>query len=139
MPVTDFIEATETLLDHTVTTLAAGLAAGTTVQKYTGSSNQELLEDWVPGLVLPAVTVTIPDSSYQNRPRRNARLVLLACVQNPQRETGAVTARALADACIALLDDHVYNDAVWRVQRDAAVDISPTCACQMAEFLIEDH
>lgn len=139
MPVTDFIETTETLLDHAVTTLQAGITAGTTVQKYTGSSNEELFESWVPGLALPAVTVTIPDSSYQNRPRRNARMVLLAIVQNPQRETGAVTARALADACIALLDDHVYNDAVWRAQRDAAVDISPTCACQMVEFTVEDH
>jgi hypothetical protein len=138
MPVTDYIETTEAVLDETANTITAAKITGLTVSRFSGSSYSDLF-NFIPQLTLPAAVVVYQGSSFQDRPRRILRVSVLVIATAAWHEIGAVSARAIVDSMNAALDDHIKNQAVWKSKGDEAVDLGENIEAYLVQFEVEDH
>jgi hypothetical protein len=135
MPVTDFIQGTEALLDFVVSRLET--RSGWTVAKCPGSNARDVFK-LVPELPLPCAIVTYGSSSYGNKPRRQAS-VGISVATAFDVASDKETARSLMDAAIALLDGQLSGMALFRAVSDRAVDLGEGVAAYEVQFRVEDH
>lgn len=135
MAATDYIESTEGLLDFVVTQLST--YSGWTVAKFPGSDPKALLK-FLPELGLPAAVALYSASSYGSRPRREATIIVVVAADF-SAATGSVSARALIDTAISLLDEQISGGALFKVVGDRAVDCGSTVAAYAVEFSVQDH
>jgi hypothetical protein len=133
MPVTDFVETTEALLNEAVEQLET--YESWNVEKFPGTNYDELFQ-FLPALSLPAAVVVFEGSSFANRPRRTARIAVIALVES---FTESASARTLMDKSVELLDDHILNQARFRALSQEAADFGPGISVCITHFEIEDH
>ncbi len=131
MPLTDYLESTETILQQTAERLRA--YPDWQVLTFSGSSLQALYQR-LNATQLPAVIVIYQGGRRQQHPRRRLSLQLLIATSHAQAETGAANARALLDESIARLDDFSYRDAIWQYQGDMPLDLGATNTLYLVSF-----
>jgi hypothetical protein len=134
-PVTNFIQSTEALLTETAATI---VTTGVTVQIFSGTSYDQLW-DFIPELSLPAAVVIYQGSSFDNRPRRTARVAILLIASAAWKETGAVSVRAMLDGVMAKLDEHIKTRALWKIRSDEPVDLGENLEAILTQFDVEDN
>lgn len=141
MPVTDYIEATATIVRETLDTLKP-VDGFRDVLFFPGTSYRDLFE-WIPGLHLPAAVVIYTGSDYDNQPRRTIDLTVLVACSMPRRDDEALNGIAVqVDRVVAALDEHILNQAKWEAEGDEPVDldgVAPQVACALVRFRVEDY
>lgn len=146
MPVTDYIQAIEDIIQETVDQLEA-VETTWNVEVFSGTSYAELFE-FLPGVRPPAAIVCWQGAEVNRTPGRPQRIyhqvTVLVLARHADPEQGAVTARELLDLAMGALDEHVATNARWRVMGLAAVDLSdaetaPGVACYAIECEVGDH
>lgn len=120
MAITEYIEATETILDETANRLAT--YDGWTVSRFSGSALGDLVET-LTSAQLPAAVVIYRGAERSQHPRRKLLLTVVVVTQHGKRESGAVNARVLLDKSFELLDEYAYNYATWEYRSDRAIDL----------------
>jgi len=133
--ITDYIQATETVLDFVATCLKG--YSSWNVVKYPGSGTKDIFK-MIPATGLPAAIIVYSSSSYGNRPRRNAAFSVIVAAEF-EAENGRVNARALIDKAISLLDGQISGMALFRAASDRAIDLGSNIAAYEVQFKIEDH
>lgn len=150
MPATDYTHETAEYVSLTVTRLQTLLGDGETqeaalpwaVSPFYGTSHDQLW-DLVPGLLtaaqgLPVAVVIYSGSGYDNHPRRTANVSVLLIAETPDEAAGRATLAPLVDRAIGLLDDHIDDQAKWRIKDDEALDLGPNLSCFKLAFEVAD-
>jgi hypothetical protein len=154
--VTTYVHTPEAIVAATVArleateALPATLAApGWAVETFSATSYKDMFARF-PGLPLPAVLVCLEGADIRiagtsGRPQRiYYNLTVLVLAGNADLGAGAVSARDLVFAALALLDDYQSGNATWQATGFDAVDLSaadcaPGVACYAVQFEVGDH
>jgi hypothetical protein len=131
MPITDYIEATETILTQTAARLAG--YPGWQVRLFPGTSLPALYQELTTAQ-LPAAIVTYQGARRDRLARRLMTLQVLVAAPASQATDGPAQARLLLDQCLALLDEFAYGDATWSYQSDLPLDLGTELALYLVEF-----
>ncbi len=132
--VTDYIQATESLLDFAVAKL--GAESSWKIAKHPGSGTRDVFK-MLPELGLPAAIVAYNSSSYANKPRRQASISVVVAADF-DAAAGRVDARALVDRAIALLDGQISGMALFKAVSDRALELGSNIAAYEVQFRVED-
>jgi len=136
MPVTAYIEKTEALLEETKRLL---VNAGYQPQFFSRAKLSDL-DKVLSRAQLPAAAIVYGGSTYQDRPRRIAQVaVVCRPLQLSDTEETAESARAEMDAVIAILDEHILENAIWRIRSDQVVESRGGAISYVLTFDVEDH
>ncbi len=135
MSVQDYLESTEDLLDFAVTKLS--IYEDWTVAKFPGT-NIEQLFDYMPDLVLPAAVVAFEGAEFKNQPSRLIELNVAVAVEF-FNDTDAVTARALMDKVVELLDEQICGDAIFETVEQSTDTYGSGNLIHVVKFKISDH
>ena len=133
--ITPYVDTLETLLDATVEQLSDGQW---NVKKF--SRSVDALDTELSAMELPAAVVVYGGSTYQNLPRRQTRLIIVARTKaQTNRGDGAEESRALLWDLIDRLDRYKYNEMVWGVRSDTQVEGAGGTISYILEVDVDDH
>lgn len=144
---TQNIEPIEDILDVLVDSLSASSNVKWNVCKFSGTSFESLFS-FLPSLTLPAAVVIYQNSEFNKEPGRPQRvyhdLSVLVLVEEADLEKGSKCGREYAMEVANIVDDSVYNNAVFRIIDIAALDFSdsnlaPNVSCYVVGIEVGDH
>ena len=134
-PVTDFICPTQKLVDFALERLAQSSRFHCYRLPW---MDPEKIQEFMPDLMLPAVTVSHGFSTYGNRPRRTANLVVLVIVDASSPDASA-SADSLCDEVIHLLDQQVNENALYQIQQFRSLYADAAVQIHQLDFEVSDH
>lgn len=141
MPVTDFIKTTENLLAVFTSKLTTTQPTWT-VRTYSGSGYADLFR-MIPeldALTNPVAIVIYSGSDYKNDPRRTARVSVMVVRENSgDVEAEKITARAMMDSVLSVLDEQIEGTVFIRAVSDNSADLGEGIAAYIVEFEAQDR
>lgn len=134
-PVTRYICTTRSLVDFALEKLKK---SGNWTALRLPWMNPDKIQDMMPDLHLPAVSVTHESSKFLNSPRRIANLAVLVLVDATGHDASR-QADQLCDEVIACLDMQVLDNALFRVTEFRELYADSTVLIYRLDFQVEDH
>ncbi|OGV56376.1 MAG: hypothetical protein A2X49_15235 [Lentisphaerae bacterium GWF2_52_8] len=134
MPVTDYLENTENLMDFALLQLST--YSSWNVAKHPGGAYEDLLKS-MPDLKLPAAVVAYHSSSYQDSPRRTLLFDVVVLTEICLDES-RITLRQLLWKAVELLDGKSSGDAIFAVRLEENINCAPGIAAALVRFEVAD-
>lgn len=142
--ISDFVEPTKTIIAETKSVLeaAAGDNDDWNVRVLTLTDPLLILKTIVNESRIPAVMIFFSRATYPRqvqRPRRVTNIRVVVVDRNKDQREAATAAQDYGDSVIALLDEHILNQAKWEVLSVTAVPVGSGRAAYDIEFQVRDY
>ncbi len=135
MPLTDYVESLENLLDFAVLRLKS--YNDWNVSKFPSTDIKKIFE-YMPDLRCPAALVSFESEAYAENPRAEIRIVVTV-LADMLSDSGAKSGRTILRKAIELLDGQAYGDAVFRALSASFSDCGASCAAYKLTIKVSDR
>lgn len=135
---TNYVEGTDAVTQQVATWLSSFQTTWNVVV-FSGTSKEEI-GGFCAGLRGPAAVVMYTGSSWRAEPRRRiSNISVVLVTDNHQVESGGETVRDMLDDAVGALDAQLLNNAYFRADSDAVVDLGVGKGAVELRLTVEDN